>query len=207
MAVRAPRTPVHDVVAAIEQPLFIKPDERLAHRARKIVVHGEVFAAPIDGIANPLHLLHDRSAVVLLPLPDALDEGFAAHPAPALSLRSQLPLDHHLGGDSGMIGARQPHRQKSAHAMPADDDVHLRVVEHVAHVQPAGNVRRRQQQGEHVLARAGSVRESLRGRGFRWSSIRPNASQSSWGRKPSAIRAASVSNHLCKDKPRCYRSR
>ena len=105
----APRTPVHDVVAAIEQPLFIKPDERLAHRARKIVVHGEVFAAPIDGIANPLHLLDDRSAVVLLPLPDALDEGFAAHPEPVLSLRSQLPLDHHLGGDSGMIGARQPH--------------------------------------------------------------------------------------------------
>ncbi len=35
--------------------------------------------------------------------------------------------------------------------MPPDDDVHLRLVEHVAHVQPAGDVGRRQQQGEGVV--------------------------------------------------------
>ncbi len=50
---------------------------------------------------------------------------------------------------AGVIGARQPQRDKAAHAMPAHDDVHLRLVEHVAHVQAAGHIRRRQQQREH----------------------------------------------------------
>src|SRR5258707_82140 len=47
-------------------------------------------------------------------------------------------------------------------AMPAHDDVHLRLVEHVAHVQAAGNVGRRQQQGEDRLCGADTlVREAL----------------------------------------------
>ena len=47
-----------------------------------------------------------------------------------------------------MIGARHPKRAVAAHAPPASQDIHLRLVEHVAHVQTAGNVRRRQQNGE-----------------------------------------------------------
>ena len=35
--------------------------------------------------------------------------------------------------------------------MPADDDVHLRLVQHVAHVQAPGDVGRRQSQGEDRL--------------------------------------------------------
>ena len=67
------------------------------------------------------------------------------------SLR-ELPLHHHLGGDAGVVGAGQPQREESAHAMPAHDDVHLRLVEHVAHVQAPGHIRRRQQQSEHRRA-------------------------------------------------------
>ena len=37
--------------------------------------------------------------------------------------------------------------------MPAHNDVHLRLVEHVPHVQAAGHVRRRQKQGEHRARR------------------------------------------------------
>ena len=36
----------------------------------------------------------------------------------------------------------------AAHAVPAGEDVHLGLVQHVAHVQPAGDVGRRQQHGE-----------------------------------------------------------
>ena len=50
-------TPVHDVLAAIDQSLLIEAHENLAHRAREVLVHGEVFAFPIDGGAEALHLL------------------------------------------------------------------------------------------------------------------------------------------------------
>ena len=145
----APRTPVDDVLAAINQSFFIQPDENLDHRARKVFIHREVFAVPIDRRAQPLHLVEDRAAVMPLPLPDALDKSFAPQVAALLAFRRQLPLHHHLGRDAGVVGAGKPQRQKSAHAMPAHDDVHLRLVQHVPHVQPPGNIRRRKQQGEH----------------------------------------------------------
>ena len=51
----------------------------------------------------------------------------------------------------------------AAHAVPAGEDVHLRLVEHVAHVQAAGDVGRRQQHGEVALGGAlverGGVKE------------------------------------------------
>ena len=46
---------------------------------RKMLVHSEVLALPIDGCAEPLHLIEDGAAVVALPLPHALFECLAAH--------------------------------------------------------------------------------------------------------------------------------
>ena len=74
---------------------------------------------------------------MLLPLPHALNKFLAPHVAALFAFGRELALHHHLRGDAGMIGARQPQRDESAHAMPAHDDVHLRLVEHVAHVQAA----------------------------------------------------------------------
>ena len=159
-----PGAPVHDVVPAIDQALFIKADEDFAHGVRKIFVHGEIFAVPVDGRAQPLHLVEDRAAVELLPFPDALDKFFAAQVAALLAFLRELALHHHLRGDAGVIGARQPQRDEAAHAMPAHDDVHLRLVEHVAHVQAAGDVGRRQQQRENgasLARRRGGRREEF----------------------------------------------
>ena len=68
----------------------------------------------------------------------------AAHVAAAgLLALHQLALDHHLGGDAGMVGARLPQHVAAAHALEAAQHVLQRVVERVAHVQRAGDVRRR----------------------------------------------------------------
>ena len=145
----AARAPVHDVFAAVDQAFFIESDEDLAHGARKILVHGEVFAVPVNGCAQALHLVEDRAAVELLPFPYSLDEFLAAQVAAFLAFFGELALDHHLRRDARVIGAGQPERDEAAHTMPAHDDIHLRLVEHVAHVQAAGDVRRRKQQGEY----------------------------------------------------------
>jgi hypothetical protein len=152
----AARTPVHDVLAAIDQAFFVEADEGFADGARHAVVHGEVFARPIDGGAEALHLLQDDAAVVLLPIPNAGDEGFAAHVATVLALAGELALHHELGGNSGVVGARQPERRQPAHALPADDDVDLGVLQHVAHVEVTGDIGRRQGDGEGLLSGAGS---------------------------------------------------
>ena len=48
----AARAPVHNVCAAIDQSLLVKPNKRLAHRHREPRIHGEVLALPVDGGAQ-----------------------------------------------------------------------------------------------------------------------------------------------------------
>jgi len=61
-----------------------------------------------------------------------------------------------LGGDAGMVGARQPERVEAAHPVVAGQRVHDRLVERMAHVQDAGHVRRWQLDRERRTACFGS---------------------------------------------------
>ena len=87
--------------------------------------------------SEPLYLAQATELITVL------KRKTAAQVAALFAFRRELALDHHLSGDPGMVGAGKPQRQEAAHAMPAHDDVHLRLVEHVAHVQASGDVGRR----------------------------------------------------------------
>src|SRR5579864_8930457 len=99
-----------------------------------MLVHGEIFAAPINRSAEPPHLLLNRPTVLFFPTPNTLNEFFPPEFRPLLSLASQLAFDHHLSGNSGVIGSWEPERDITSHAVPARNDVHLRLVQHVPHV-------------------------------------------------------------------------
>jgi hypothetical protein len=90
-----------------------------------------------------VQLLADQAARLLLPGPDPLDELLTPEIAPREALLRQLALDHHLRGDAGMIAARLPQSGATAHSVEADQGILDGVVERVAHVQAAGDVRRR----------------------------------------------------------------
>ena len=99
---------------------------------------------PVAAAAHLLELAEDAGFVLVLPLPDALDQPLAAQVVPRLLfLLEQPPLDHRLRGDAGVIGAGHPERVEALHPLHADEDVLQRVVERVAEVQRAGHVRRR----------------------------------------------------------------
>ncbi len=151
----AARAPVDDVGAAIDEAIFVEADEGFAHGDGKVVVHGEVLAGPVDGVADALHRGEDGAAVVLAPLPDALDKGFATEGLARGALGGELALDEHLRGDSGVVCAGKPEGGFAEHAVPADENVRLGVLEHVPHMQIAGDVGRGQQDGEG--ARAGGA--------------------------------------------------
>ena len=124
-------------------------DEHLDDGARQPLVHRKTFARPVAGGAEPLQLVDDDAAALRLPLPDPLEKFGAAHVAAARLLPlHQLPLDHHLGRDAGVIGAGLPQHVAAAHPLEAAENVLQRVVERVAHMQRAGHVRRRDHDGE-----------------------------------------------------------
>ncbi len=63
------RIPVDQALAAIDQPLLVQANEGFDDHARAGLVHREIGALPVARIAQPLHLLEDRVARILLPLP------------------------------------------------------------------------------------------------------------------------------------------
>ena len=75
--------------------------------------------------------------------PDALDERLAAEVEPGEPFLREQPLDHVLGRDAGVVGARNPERPPSPHPLEADQHVLHGVVEPVTHVQHRRDVGRR----------------------------------------------------------------
>ena len=68
------RVPVDHVVVAVDPALLVERDEDAVDRADVALVEREPLALVVAGRAEALVLLDDRRAVLLLPLPDALDE-------------------------------------------------------------------------------------------------------------------------------------
>ena len=148
----AVRAPVDDAAALVDQALVIQLAERLAHGARAPLVHREAVAAPVAGRAHLLLLLDDAVAVFLLPRPDALEELLTAEVIAGQALLfAQVFLDLDLRGDAGVVGAGQPQRLVALHPLEAGQDILQRAVERVAHVQLAGDIRRRHDDREGLL--------------------------------------------------------
>ena len=159
------RVPIDEALVLVDEAGAVEFDEHLGNGTNHLIVwrtrlpHGEALARPVAGGAEPLQLIDDQPARLDLPLPDAAHELVAAQVAPVRLLAfHQLPLDHHLGGDAGVIGAGLPQHVAAAHALEADEDVLQRVVERVTHMQRAGHVRRRDDDG--VRPRAGAIGSS-----------------------------------------------
>ena len=81
----------------------------------------------------------------------AIPSGFAAEVMARDTLGVELAFDDDLGGDAGVIGAGDPEGVFAEHAMVAGEAVHDRLVEGVAHVEGACDVRRRELDGEVLL--------------------------------------------------------
>jgi hypothetical protein len=150
------RVPVHQALAAVDQALLVQAHEGLGHHLGQLVVHGEVFAAPVHAVAHAAHLRGDGVADFSFHSHTLATKFFAAQVvAAADALLLQLALHHDLRGDAGVVGAGHPQRVEAAHAVVARQAVHDGLVERMAHVQRARHVGRRQLDGERGLARLG----------------------------------------------------
>ena len=175
----AARAPVDHVLAAVDEALFVEADEDFADGAGEAGIEREALAAPVAGGAEADHLALDGVAGLGLPLPDALFEFFAAEVAAVDAFFGELALDHHLGGDAGVVGAGEPEGVVAEHAMPADGDVDLGVLEHVADVERAGDVGRRDDERKDAAADSRLTRGRCRSR----STTAPNAARTAGARK------------------------
>src|SRR6202012_4134835 len=134
------RVPVDHVVVAVDVPLVVELLEDFVDGADVPLVEGEALALVVAGGAEALVLLDDLRAVLLFPLPDALDEGLAAELLARRAFGPDLFLDFRLGGDAGVVGAEYPERVPPPHPVYTDVRVLHRAFQRVAHVEDAGHV-------------------------------------------------------------------
>ncbi len=143
------RIPVHQAFAAVNQVFFVQAHEDFFDRVGEAFVHGEALALPVHGVAQAAHLAGDGAAGFRLPLPDFVDERVATVVVTGFTLFSgNLALNHHLGGDTGVVSTRLPQGVFALHALVADHGVHDGLLEGMAHMQTAGDVRRRDHDAE-----------------------------------------------------------
>jgi hypothetical protein len=151
----AARAPVDDVVVLVDEAFLVETDEGLAHGAGQPGIHGEALARPVAGGAEALELADDGPAGFLLPLPGALQEDLPPDVVSGLALGGELPLQDHVDGDGGVVGAGDPQGVVAVHALVADENVLQRVVEGVPPVERAGDVGRGHDDGVGRLGRGG----------------------------------------------------
>ena len=143
----AVRAPVDDALALVDEALVVEVDKDLLDRLGAALIEGEALAVPVAGGAQLFELLDDAAAVLALPLPGALQKALAAQVLLGQALLLHRVDDLGLGGDGGVVGTRQPERLIALHAAEADQDVLQRLVQRVAHVKLAGDVRGRDHDG------------------------------------------------------------
>ena len=132
--------PVDDTAALVDEALFIQGHEHLPDGLGAALVHGESGPAPIAGSTQLLLLLHNAVAVLLLPVPDPIQELFPPKIVAGQALLPELLLHLDLGGDARMVHTGDPQGGVALHPLEANEGVLQGIVHGVAHMQLARHV-------------------------------------------------------------------
>ena len=143
--------PVDEVLAAVDEPLLVQRHEHLLDGPAQPLVHGEPAVPPVGRVAQAPLLLQDDVAVLTAPGPDVLQERVAPDRLAVDAVLLELLLDDVLGRDAGVVEPGDPQGLEPPHPLVPDEQVLDRVLERVAHVEPAGHVGRRHRDHERLL--------------------------------------------------------
>ena len=114
------RTPVDNPLTAVDKSLFVKSYENLFNRFITALVKGETLPFPVAGGAHFLKLFNNSSAVLLFPVPSALQKAVSADVLLGESLFTHFFDDFRLGRYRGVVGAGHPKGIVPLHTLKAD---------------------------------------------------------------------------------------
>ena len=147
--------PVDHPLAAVDEALVVEVLEGGADGPAWSRVEREREAVPIARGAEAADLVVDDVAVLVDPLPDAVEERLAPEVVPGDPFEGQRSLHHHLRGDARVVLPGKPERLVTPHAVVASQRVFDRGPLGVSQVQLAGDVRRRHDDRERTLIGVG----------------------------------------------------
>ena len=146
--------PVNQFLGLVNQSILIQVYENFADGAAQTLIHGKTLAAPVAGSPQAAQLPANGAAALFFPFPDGFNKFFAAKVMAGNAFFGQITLNNHLGCDTGVIHAGLPENLFAEHTVIANQNILQRVVQRVSHMQNAGNVRRRNDNGKSLLVLA-----------------------------------------------------
>ena len=146
------RIPVHHTQATIDEPLVVEVAKNAKHALGADLIHRECGAVPVAAGAEAAELLEDDAAVLTGPVPRVFEELLASKVLLADAFLGKTAYHFGFRGDGSMVGSRHPEGILAKHARTTDKHVLQGVVHHMAHMQHARHVRRRNHNGIRFAA-------------------------------------------------------
>ena len=154
--------PVDDAVAAVDKSLVIEVYKHLTNSARAALVHREALTRPVAGRAELFELIYNARAVLIFPVPYALEEFLSAEVVSCKSLvYSEVFLNLDLGCNARMVGAGNPEGGIALHTLGSYKYILEGLVKRVSHMKLTGYVRRGDNYREGRLFGVGVGRKIL----------------------------------------------
>lgn len=143
----AGRAPINDSTTLVNEVIVIPIAEHLTNSIGVFERHGELLVVVIARASHASNLLHNSVAIVFAPIPARINKLLTADFKAGDAFFSELFVHLGLGGNTCMVGAKDPTSLITLHASTTDAGVLDGVVQGMAHMKHAGYVRRRNNDG------------------------------------------------------------
>ena len=143
--------PVNHPVSTVDIALLVQADKNFLNGIRAALVHGETLPLPVAGGTQLLQLLNNTVAIGILPLPGPLQEAFTAQHILGQAFFCHSFNNLGLSGDGSVVSAGQPQGGVALHPLGTDQNILHGVVHCVAHVELAGDIGGRHNDGVGLL--------------------------------------------------------
>ena len=153
--------PVDHAHPTVDESFLIEVAEDADHALGTGLVHCERGAFPIARSTELAELLENNAAVLVGPVPCVTQELLAGERVLLDTLLCQFSHDLGLGRYGCMVGTGHPACVLAGHACAANEDVLDCIVEHVTHMEHAGNVRRRNHDSIRFAVIGNGVEQSV----------------------------------------------
>ena len=137
------RIPVHHAHSPVNHALLVEMAESRYHRVGEFRLHREPGPVPVAGCAQLAELLEYYASVLLLPLPGIFEELLPADILLAYAPFLEPCHNLALGGYGRVVRTRHPAGVLAVHPGLPDEHVVEGVVQDMAHMEYAGDIRRR----------------------------------------------------------------
>ena len=133
--------PVDHTDAAIDQTLIVEVAEDADYGSRASLIHGEGGAIPVARGSELTELLEDDTSILIGPIPGVGEELLTSKGMLIDTLLGELSHDFSLGRYGSMVGAGNPASVLAGHTGTTHQYILNSIIQHVAHVEHAGDIR------------------------------------------------------------------